>query len=358
MDAPPGAGEKRKLPDSWDSPGMGRQADGCKKRRVLSSAGGKRDLVTLERILGAASYSPVAPVGRSLASLLLRTAPDGPAGQPQPQPSWVVEEQQLARIFGGFPHLPCSPSQDVAVIKDLIREFSAFVQYLVSHARVTSPVSLKAHFFAPLKIISWYYFGDQPIHIPTVQEATGSTASLWPGLLPADLHALASAVASVSAVADDEWFPKYGCAILLRPQRQLSVPQSSTGAGSSRATAIDVRARLSNLSITLLGLDQWSFTTHRCEMECVEVLRCEMDSRVSGADLASLESSGSNSQSHEHFIVIHCNQPVTACILLLQLVQPRVTNGAFNDLLRPQAAVMWRGAGSGLPLDQEYVSRP
>ena len=44
--------------------------------------------------------------------------------------SWTVDDTLLARIFGGFPHLPCSHSQDVAVVCDLIHTFSDFVLHL------------------------------------------------------------------------------------------------------------------------------------------------------------------------------------------------------------------------------------
>ena len=92
-----------------------------------------------------------------------------------------------------------------------------------------------------------------------------SAASLWPSLKAGDLQALRTAEAALSASDDGEWLLKYGCALLPLPLRRAGCGSDSSGASSgSGSAAPDIRARLLDLSLMLVCLDQWDFKVHRC----------------------------------------------------------------------------------------------
>ena len=87
--------------------------------------------VTMDRIQSSVASHPgsaprptVSASGSLLGSPLLN--PSSPPEQ-QSQGSWAESEQLLAMVFGGFPHLPCSHSQDVGDVRSLVRIFSAFI---------------------------------------------------------------------------------------------------------------------------------------------------------------------------------------------------------------------------------------
>ena len=109
-----------------------------------------------------------------------------------------------------------------------------------------------------------------------VQKIQGEAeaAFLWPSLTAADLLALRSAIAALSASDESEWMLKYGCAVLplpLRPHTSQALLGSSSrsdgsggSGGSGRPAVPDIRARLPDLSLMLVCLDQWDFEIHRC----------------------------------------------------------------------------------------------
>ena len=97
--------------------------------------------VTMARIQSSvASHPGSAPRTPSAAGSLLGSPLLNPSSSPpdeqQSQGSWVEREQLLAMIFGGFPHLPCSHSQDVGDVRSLVRIFSAFTLCLEQQQQV------------------------------------------------------------------------------------------------------------------------------------------------------------------------------------------------------------------------------
>lgn len=93
--------------------------------------------VTMARILSSVASHPAGPAQRTPTGPLLLGSPSSPsAPQGQQNGSWVENERLLAMIFGGFPHLPCSHSQDVGDVRSLVRTFSAFILCLKQQQQV------------------------------------------------------------------------------------------------------------------------------------------------------------------------------------------------------------------------------
>ena len=107
--------------------------------------------VTMARIQSSVASHPgsapqastVSASGSLLCSPLLN--PSSPTEQ-QSQGSWVESEQLLARIFGGFPHLPCSHSQDVGDVRSLVQIFSAFTLCLEQQQQSQVQYDEQAHY--------------------------------------------------------------------------------------------------------------------------------------------------------------------------------------------------------------------
>ena len=201
-----------------------------------------------------------------------------------PRAPWCEPEHLLASLYG-FLHLPCSQLQstsDVGAFLDLLRRYTeALVSPLppsstsccrICQAAVRDwPVTLCGktlrHCCPGFDCLLPAPPGSagQPASPPDPNPATatggtfrlqapgtgndGGEAPLWPGLSKADLDALTGALGMLSSSGgvDVVWFPEYGAALLaLRPQ-----------AGHIQAAADEV-------SLSLVGLDDWSFQAHRC----------------------------------------------------------------------------------------------
>ena len=70
---------------------------------------------------------------------------------------------------------------------------------------------------------------------------------MWPGLDAASLRTLAAAVKFVTSRSRNStvlWYPEYGCAVMGVPELQQELENS-------------------DLSLLLVGLDDWKFVMHR-----------------------------------------------------------------------------------------------
>ena len=77
---------------------------------------------------------------------------------------------------------------------------------------------------------------------------------LWPDISEPSRSAMAKAL---HLAATAEWYPQYGAAL-------LAVPPPGGAEGEQDGGEPDVRARLLDRDVWLVGLDDWSFTMHRC----------------------------------------------------------------------------------------------
>ena len=87
---------------------------------------------------------------------------------------------------------------------------------------------------------------------------------LWPRLSAEGLKCLAAAAAVLADPGRTVWFPMYGCALLALP---IKTPAAEANAAQSAEVAeeeeADIRARLPELLLGLVGLDDWSFRIHK-----------------------------------------------------------------------------------------------
>lgn len=96
---------------------------------------------TSSQLLGCLLLNPGTPSAAAVTGAPPQQAAAAAAAVPHGQynGTWAEEETLLARIFGGFPHLPCSHSQDLSVVRDLIHTFSDFVLHLDLEQQVWTP---------------------------------------------------------------------------------------------------------------------------------------------------------------------------------------------------------------------------
>ncbi len=97
----------------------------------------------------------------------------------------------------------------------------------------------------------------------------GTTSSLfWPQLSAQGLSHLATTVALLTDPHQTVWFPMYGCALLALPIADPAARAAEDAPSASAADdddeEADIRARLPEVTVLLVGLDDWSFRMHKC----------------------------------------------------------------------------------------------
>lgn len=83
---------------------------------------------------------------------------------------------------------------------------------------------------------------------------------MWPGLSDEGHIALAAAAAMLNRADRVEWLPQYGCAIVALGMLPLT---AAARANAASADAADIRPCTEDVSLFVVGLDNWQFRCHR-----------------------------------------------------------------------------------------------
>ncbi len=86
---------------------------------------------------------------------------------------------------------------------------------------------------------------------------------LWPSLSAEGLGCLSASAPVLADPYRAVWFPEYGCALLALPVSTPTAPATEAPVAVAEKEAKDIRARLPELSLVLVGLDDWSFRIHK-----------------------------------------------------------------------------------------------
>jgi hypothetical protein len=101
-------------------------------------------------------------------------------------------------------------------------------------------------------------------------------------LIRDDLRTLAGAASFISCKDRVKWFPEYGCALLALPPHET---QAAAG----------------HLSLSLVGLDDWSFHMHRC---CQAASECPLPAGSCARSCAILPGCQTMSRHHAGALVL------------------------------------------------------
>ena len=164
---------------------------------------------------------------------------------------WCEPERLLSSLYG-YMHHDCSALQSQADVGGFCGIWARFVQSLVRDP--AAKALLLCCRCSTTQAASWSAAGqhaaDRTPSKPckrcdagSLLQADAKEVPCW--LTNDDLRTLAGAARFISCPDSVKWFPEYGCALLALPPHEA---QAAAG----------------HLSLSLLGLDDWTFHMHRC----------------------------------------------------------------------------------------------
>jgi hypothetical protein len=165
----------------------------------------------------------------------------------------MAEHEDLLHAIFGFSQAAASDlhtAQDAARFGDILHEFIKCLQQ--QHAGKPSHHGMDAHMEDAAAADSKGNASSGSL----TGAASLATSNIWPGLQQAQLAALASAVAIIRA-SRVHLMPEFGCTLLALG------PHGSGELSVSVALPAVPSLRLGQLSLHLVGLDNWEFRLHR-----------------------------------------------------------------------------------------------
>lgn len=166
----------------------------------------------------------------------------------------MAEHEDLLHAIFGYSQAPASvqhTAQDAARFGDLLHEFVKCLRQ--QHTGKSSKDGMDAH----MEDASAADSKGSASAGSLTGAASLATRSIWPGLQQAQLNTLASAVAIIRS-SRVHMMPEFGCALLA-----LGPTDGSKDGALPAAPSL----RLGQLSLHLVGLDNWEFRLHRWAAE-------------------------------------------------------------------------------------------